>query len=94
MHSRKSFSKEDIYREVIEAEKRIRKYIRKTYLDYSKFFSSITNNNVYLKLENTQITGSFKLRGAFNSILSLSPDKKRGGIITASTGNHGKVRSY
>lgn len=94
MDRRKKFEKKDVYREVTEAEKRIRNFVRKTYLEHSLYLSKLCHCNVYIKLENTQITGSFKLRGAFNSILSLSDNQKSKGIITASTGNHGAAVSY
>lgn len=65
----------------------IRNYIRETPLEYSYPLSAQTGCDVYLKLENLQVTGSFKARGAMNKILSLKNDDRK--IITASTGNHG-----
>ncbi len=94
MDNRKEFVKKNVYIEVVEAEKRIRGSIRKTFLEHSHYLSKLCHCNVYIKLENTQITGSFKLRGAFNSLLSMSDDQKSKGIITASTGNHGAAVSY
>ncbi len=76
-------------RQIIEAESRIRNYVRETPLDHSLHLSSLTGCNVYLKLEHLQHTGSFKLRGATNKILSLNTDQLRQGVIAASTGNHG-----
>jgi len=76
----------DVKKEVLAAEKRIRKYIRETPLEYSPYLSDLCKCNVYLKLENLQLTGSFKARGAMNKVLSLT--KKQRGVITASTGNH------
>ncbi|MCB0492316.1 MAG: threonine/serine dehydratase [Cyclobacteriaceae bacterium] len=70
-----------------KAEKVIRPFIRETPLEYSYSLSADTGCEVYLKLENFQITGSFKARGSMNKILSLKEDKRK--IITASTGNHG-----
>ncbi|HRK54551.1 MAG TPA: threonine/serine dehydratase [Cyclobacteriaceae bacterium] len=70
-----------------EAEKSIRPYVRETPLEYSYSLSADAGCEVYLKLENLQITGSFKARGSMNKILSLKDDKRK--IITASTGNHG-----
>lgn len=49
---------------------------------------------VYLKLEHRQITGAFKLRGALNALNSLSPDERQRGVVTASTGNHGRALAY
>ena len=78
---------------ILEAEQRIRPYIRTTYLEPSLVLSD-AQRNVYLKLENLQHTGSFKLRGAIHKLLSLSPDEKQRGVITASTGNHGAGVAY
>ena len=60
----------------------------KTQLIESPFFSSICNNTVFLKPENLQATGSFKLRGAYNRISQLSDEERAKGVITASAGNH------
>ena len=82
------------YNNVKDASIYIKDHIRETNLNYSKYFSTLSNNEVYFKLENTQITGSFKIRGAFNKLLSLSQKDKEKGIITASTGNHGLAVAY
>jgi threonine dehydratase len=84
----------DIVGEVISAEKVIRPYIRETYLEYSPFYSRMTGAGVYFKLENLQHTGSFKLRGAMNKLLSLSYEEKGRGVVTASTGNHGAAFAF
>src|SRR5262245_44929409 len=55
---------------------------------YSGFLSRLTGAQIYLKLENLQITGSFKIRGALNKLSTLSPEERRGGVIAASAGNH------
>lgn len=78
----------DICLEVEEAENRIRKYIRETPLELSSTLGDLSGSSVFLKLENLQHTGSFKVRGALNRLLSLSDDEKRKGVVTASTGNH------
>lgn len=52
------------------------------------FFSQISNNNVYMKCENLQLTGAYKIRGALNKILSLSEEEKSIGVIWFSVGNH------
>lgn len=67
----------------------IRPFIERTTLKYSNFLSSLCKGTVYLKLENTQLSHSFKIRGAFNKILHLTPEEKQKGIITCSSGNHG-----
>lgn len=79
----------EVKKDVLEAEVRIRPYIRETPVEYSPYLSRLGNCDVYLKLENIQITGSFKLRGAANKILSLTNEEREKGVITASTGNHG-----
>ena len=84
----------DIFSEVQTAESLIRTHIRETPLEHSPFLSIQSGCHVYLKLENIQITGSFKLRGALNKILSLSDQQKKQGIITASSGNHGAAFAY
>ena len=60
----------------------------KTQLIESPYFSSISNNTIFLKPENLQVTGSFKLRGAYNRISQLSEEERAKGVITASAGNH------
>lgn len=83
-----------IRNEVLEAEVRIRKYIRETPLEHSPYLSRLGNCQVYLKMENLQLTGSFKLRGAANKLLSLRQDKEQKEIVTASTGNHGAAFAF
>ncbi|MBL0387201.1 threonine ammonia-lyase [Tumebacillus sp. ITR2] len=72
----------------LEARHNLQQVIHCTPLDYSKTFSSLSHNEIYLKLENLQKTGSFKIRGAFHKIASLSEDEKKRGVIAASAGNH------
>jgi len=62
--------------------------VRKTPLLYSQVFSDITGSEVYLKAEFQQKTGSFKIRGAYYKIKSLSDDEKKRGVVAASAGNH------
>jgi len=71
------------------ARENIKPFIKKTTLKYSHFLSSLCQGTIYLKLENTQLSHSFKIRGAFNKILDLTPEEKQKGIITCSSGNHG-----
>ena len=68
--------------------------IHYTPLDSSKTFSTITGVNTYLKLENLQKTGSFKIRGAYCKINSLSEAEKKKGVIAASAGNHAQGVAY
>ncbi|MFW9896986.1 MAG: pyridoxal-phosphate dependent enzyme, partial [Candidatus Thorarchaeota archaeon] len=71
-----------------KAYERIYQYIRKTPLIHSEVFSKLCSGNVYLKLENLQVTNSFKIRGALNRMSLLSTEEKALGVITASSGNH------
>jgi threonine dehydratase len=84
----------NITQQIIAAEKRIRPHIRQTILDYSPYFSKLAGANVYFKLENLQHTGSFKVRGAMNKVLSLTPADRGRGVVTASTGNHGAATAF
>jgi len=79
----------DVKDAVLRAERRIRRYIRETPLEPSPDLSAVAGAHVLLKLENLQITGSFKLRGALSRLLALMPDERERGVVTASTGNHG-----
>jgi len=76
-------------REVEEAGRVIKGLVRKTPLRRSQFLSSFCSGEVYLKLENQQITNSFKIRGALNKILHLNIEEIEQGVVTASAGNHG-----
>lgn len=68
--------------------------INKTALERSRTYSQLTHNDIYLKMENLQKTGSFKIRGAFNKIHALSPEEKSKGVIAASAGNHAQGVAY
>ena len=68
--------------------------IHKTPLDKSHTFSTMVDSEVYLKLENLQKTGSFKIRGAYNKIRSLSEEERAKGVIAASAGNHAQGVAY
>jgi len=84
----------DIHKHVLSAEGRIRPHIRHTPLDHSFYLSAVSDGRVSLKLENLQHTGSFKIRGAMNKLLSLTPQERKAGVVTASTGNHGLAVAY
>ena len=84
----------DIRKEILAAEKRIRPHVRETILDFSPAFSRLAGANVYFKLENLQYTGSFKVRGAMNKVLSLTTAGRQRGVVTASTGNHGAATAF
>jgi threonine dehydratase len=76
------------------AAKRITELVQETPLQYSPFFSKQFSADVYLKLENEQSTGSFKLRGASNRLMTLSPEQRAKGCVAASSGNHGAAVAY
>ncbi len=84
----------DVKKETLEAEGRVRAHIRETPAEHSLYLSKLGNCEVYLKCENLQITGSFKLRGAMNKFLSLSDNEKSQTLVTASSGNHGAAFAY
>ena len=73
---------------------RIRQSIYESPLVHSKTLSRLTENSIFLKLENLQMTGSFKERGALNRILTMTDDERRNGVIAASAGNHGQGVAY
>lgn len=73
---------------------RIGSFVRKTPLEYSAFFSEAMDAEVYLKLENRQLTGSFKLRGATNRLMTLPDEQRSRGCVAASSGNHGAAVAY
>ncbi|HHS13129.1 MAG TPA: threonine/serine dehydratase [bacterium] len=79
----------DLFEEITAARSRIQGMIRPTPLEHSPVLSRMTEGEVWLKLENWQVTRSFKIRGAANKILSLSETGKNRGVVTSSTGNHG-----
>ncbi|NPA12015.1 MAG: threonine ammonia-lyase [Epsilonproteobacteria bacterium] len=74
--------------DIQDARERIKKVVYKTPLAYAPILSQKVGNEIFLKKENLQITGAFKLRGAFNKIASLDEDKRKRGVIAASAGNH------
>ncbi len=76
------------YEDVVKAQQTQNKVIRKTNLEFSETFSTICGANVYLKNEYEQKTGSFKIRGAYYKIKSLTDDEKNKGVVAASAGNH------
>lgn len=73
---------------IMEARERLEGIARKTDLTYSRTFSEASGMKVYIKTENRQKTGAFKVRGAFNKILSLTEEEKSRGVIASSAGNH------
>lgn len=77
-----------------EASEAVIKVTNRTKLVYSDYFSDITGNKVYLKPENMQFTGAYKVRGAYYKISTLSQEERDKGLITASAGNHAQGVAY
>lgn len=73
---------------IIKAKKNIEDIVIKTPLIYSEVFSRKSGNQVYMKCENLQLTGAYKIRGALNKIRSLSEKEKARGVVCSSAGNH------
>ncbi len=80
--------------EILKARKRLEGVVYRTPLTYSRALSEMSGAEIHLKWENLQKTGSFKLRGAYNKICSLTPEERRRGVITASSGNHALAVSH
>ncbi len=72
----------------------VKKVTMETKLVYSDYFSAQTGNRVYLKPENMQFTGAYKLRGAYYKMSTLSEEERQKGLITASAGNHAQGVAY
>ncbi|EET61703.1 threonine ammonia-lyase [Marvinbryantia formatexigens DSM 14469] len=77
-----------------EASEVVKRVTQETKLVYSKYFSDQTGNRIYLKPENMQITGAYKIRGAYYSISVLPEEDQKKGLITASAGNHAQGVAY
>jgi len=77
-----------------EASEIVKRVTNETKLVYSDYFSEKTGNKVYLKPENMQFTGAYKVRGAYYKISTLTDDERARGLITASAGNHAQGVAY
>ena len=77
-----------------EASEVVKRAAIETKLLYSEYFSAQTGNKVYLKPENMQVTGAYKIRGAYYKISTLTDDERAKGLITASAGNHAQGVAY
>ncbi len=77
-----------------EASEVVKKVVQETKLVYSDFYSTQTGNRIYLKPENMQFTGAYKLRGAYYKLSTLSKEERAKGLITASAGNHAQGVAY
>ena len=81
-------------RDVYSARKRVQVWAHRTPMELSRPLSQMCGGEVWLKLENYQVTGSFKIRGATNKLLSLSEEERRRGVVTSSSGNHAQGVAY
>jgi len=81
-------------RNIQEAYEILKPVVKRTPLERSKTFSNLIKANVFLKEENLQTTGSFKIRGAYNKIYHLTDDERRRGVVCASAGNHAQGVAY
>ena len=77
-----------------QARERIQPFIKRTPLEHSETLSKYLGTNVWVKLELFQKTGSFKVRGAFNKLLSLSAKERKQGVVAISGGNHAQAVAY
>lgn len=78
----------------MEARNRLKDVLKDTSLLYSSVFSSESGNHIYIKPENLQTTGSFKIRGAYNKIAKLSLKEREKGLVASSAGNHAQGVAY
>ena len=83
-----------LFEDIVRAENVVSKHIITTPVVHSKALSEAVGENIYLKLENQQITGSFKIRGAINALSNLNPAQKKAGVVALSTGNHGRGLAF
>lgn len=81
-------------KKIEETREKIKDVINKTPILYSPTFSKLSNCSVYMKCENLQVTGAYKIRGALNKIRSLSDDEKSKGVVCSSAGNHAQGVAY
>ena len=77
-----------------EAAEKVKEVTLQTNLVYSEYFSAQSGNKVYLKPENMQYTGAYKVRGAYYKISTMSEEERKKGLITASAGNHAQGVAY
>ncbi len=82
------------FSEIEHAKRLMKGHLKVTPLEYSKTFSKMSGANVFMKLENFQTTGSFKVRGAYNKISQLGDEAKECGVVCASAGNHAQGVAY
>lgn len=91
---RKEIEKNLTFDDIKAASLRLEDTITSTTLIKSDYFSEEVNNQIYIKPENLQLTGSFKIRGAYNKIAKLSAEERKRGLICSSAGNHAQGVAY
>jgi len=80
--------------EIVQAKRKISKVVNKTPFVYAPLLSESVQSSIYLKKENLQLTGAYKIRGAYNKIASLSDEERAKGVVAASAGNHAQGVGY
>src|SRR5262245_58067250 len=80
--------------DIVVARERLAGVARETPLYPTETFSRLTGRQVFLKAENLQRTGSFKIRGAYNTVAALGEAERRAGVVAASAGNHGQAVAW
>src|SRR5215470_15903378 len=80
--------------DILQAQKRIRPYLARTPLHSYPAINELVGTTLFIKHENYQPVGAFKVRGGINLISQLSPEERERGVIAASTGNHGQSIAY
>jgi threonine dehydratase len=76
------------FSDIVAARSTLRGVAKLTSISHSKSFSQMSGSNIFMKLENMQTTGAFKVRGAYNKLANLSPEERAKGVVAASAGNH------
>ena len=76
------------FSDIVAARSTLRGVAKLTSISHSKSFSQMSGANIFMKLENMQTTGAFKVRGAYNKLANLSPEERAKGVVAASAGNH------
>jgi len=82
------------FSDIVDAQSVLKNVVKYTTLERSKSFSTMSEADVYMKLENFQTTGSFKVRGAYHKIKNLTPEEASKGVLCASAGNHAQGVAY
>ena len=94
IQNRKESNPLNLWKEIEQAGERIRKVVLRTPVIYSEALSKLTGKEIFLKLENLQKTGSFKIRGAYYKLSRLKNSKRGRNVVAASAGNHAQGVAY